>query len=160
MVINKYININSPMEEAVVNYFTQLITHSTTNTIVLLAISVIEGDDKLLTDDIIFRINMLLLTDSNNELNSVTTYDNEDLYYLLMEVLFVFRPLRTKYASYYNDVVLKDKMKTHFSYLLVFLIGNIFLGLLNFVIIKLVVFDKIDFININFDKLTKILKCT
>ena len=78
MVINKYININSPMEEAVVNYFAQLITHSTTNTIVLLAISVIEGDDKLLTD-IIFRINMLLLTDSNNELNSVTTYDNEDL---------------------------------------------------------------------------------
>ena len=57
----------------------------------------------------------------------------------------------------HSKVVLKDKLSVHFVYLISFLIGNIVLELINCVLIKMIVFDKIE--NINIEKLNKMLKC-
>ena len=117
------------------------------------------GNDKLLTEDILLRLTKLLLTKNNNVPDHVSVYEINEIYYLLTEILFVYRPLRTKFGNYYFEIVLEDKMKIHFLFLLFFLLGIIILQVIDFVIIKFVIFDKIETTNQNFDKLMKILKC-
>lgn len=58
-----------------------------------------------------------------------------------------------------EEEVLKDKMDTHYNILLIFLIGNIVIQIIYFVVIKFFILDKIEGVLSNLERLSKILNC-
>ena len=58
-----------------------------------------------------------------------------------------------------EEEVLKDKMDTHYNSLLIFLIGNIVIQMIYFVVIKFFILDKIEGVLSNLERLSKILNC-
>ena len=58
-----------------------------------------------------------------------------------------------------EEEVLKDKMDTHYNILLIFLIGNIVIQMIYFVVIKFFILDKIEGVLSNLERLSKILNC-
>lgn len=117
------------------------------------------GTDKLLVESIIYQITKLLLMKDNYDINSVSTYNMNTTHDFLIQLLFIYRPLRTKYSNYYFQVVLEDKINNHFLYLISFLLGCIILQVINFLIINCIIFNKIENVNLNFDNVYQILKC-
>ena len=84
-----------------------------------------DKSEKFLTDEIFYRSTKLLLNKENYNENTPTSYDQNELYDVITELLYILRPLRKFYGDYYFNIVLKDKMDTHYNILLIFLIGNI-----------------------------------
>ena len=121
--------------------------------------ALIYGRDKLVTENILFRITKLLLTSNNNDPNHVLVSNKEERYNLLSEIFFIYRPLRTKFGNYYFEVVLDDKLFAHDIYLIIFLLGIIILQIIKFFMIKFCFFNKIEDINQNVDRLNHVLKC-
>ena len=117
------------------------------------------GTDKLLTEAILYEITKSLLTRNNYDHDLVSTYNMDTVHDFLAQLLFIYRPLRTKYGNYYFQVVLEEKINNHFLYLISFLLGSIILQVINFLIIKCVIFYKIENVNLNFDNVYQILKC-
>ena len=58
-----------------------------------------------------------------------------------------------------EEEILKDKMDTHYHILLIFLIGNIVIKIIYFVVIKFFILDKIEGVLSNLERLSKILNC-
>ncbi len=58
-----------------------------------------------------------------------------------------------------EEEVLKDKMDNHYNILLIFLIGNIVIQIIYFVVIKFFILDKIEGVLSNLERLSKILNC-
>lgn len=58
-----------------------------------------------------------------------------------------------------EEEILKDKMDTHYNILLIFLIGNIVIQIIYFVVIKFFILDKIEGVLSNLERLSKILNC-
>ena len=58
-----------------------------------------------------------------------------------------------------EEEVLKDKMDTHYNILLIFLIGNIVIQIIYFVVIKFFILDKIEGVLSNLERLSKIVNC-
>lgn len=56
-----------------------------------------------------------------------------------------------------EEEILKDKMDTHYNILLIFLIGNIVIQIIYFVVIKFFILDKIEGVLSNLERLSKIL---
>lgn len=56
-----------------------------------------------------------------------------------------------------EEEVLKDKMDNHYNILLIFLIGNIVIQIIYFVVIKFFILDKIEGVLSNLERLSKIL---
>ena len=70
----------------------------------------------------------------------------------------LYRPLKNFLEDYYFEI-LNKQTKSHFYVLTGFLLGNIFLEIFYFFIIKNKIIDKIEKINKNIEKLLKMLKC-
>ena len=58
-----------------------------------------------------------------------------------------------------EEEVLKDKMDNHYNILLIFLIGNIVIQIIYFVVIEFFILDKIEGVLSNLERLSKILNC-
>ena len=58
-----------------------------------------------------------------------------------------------------EEEILKDKMDTHYNILLIFLIGNIVIQIIYFVVIKFFILDKNEGVLSNLERLSKILNC-
>ena len=58
-----------------------------------------------------------------------------------------------------EEEILKDKMDTHYNILLIFLIGNIVIQIIYFVVIKFFILDKIEGVLSNLERLSTILNC-
>lgn len=115
--------------------------------------------DKLLVEEVIYSTMSLLLIKDNYNSQIETKHDENELYFLISEILFVLRPLRRYYGDYYFKIVLDAIMKEHFFYLTIFLIGNIFIQVIYFVIIKFGIIDQIETILDNLEKLQTIMNC-
>ena len=118
-----------------------------------------ERSDKFLTNEIFYRSTKLLLNKENYDEKTQTSYNQNELYDVITELLYILRPLRKFYGDYYFNIVLKDKMDKHYNILLFFLIGNIVIQLIYFSVIKCCILDKIERVLSNFARLNKILKC-
>ena len=57
-----------------------------------------------------------------------------------------------------EEEVLKDKMDNHYNILLIFLIGNIVIQIIYFVVIKFFILDKIEGVLSNLERLSKNFK--
>ena len=101
----------------------------------------------------------LLLIKNNYNTQVETRFDENELYFLITELLFILRPLRRFYGDYYFKVVLDKIMQEHFLYLTIFLIGNIFIQVFYFVLIKFGIVDQIETILSNLEKLQTIINC-
>ena len=115
------------------------------------------GNVDLFLDECTYQLMQMLFINYRNE-DFVTVYDNEELTDLFLKSSFLYRPL-IDYLDKRSFKFLDDGSNTHFQILLYFLLGNIILEILYFILIKIKIIDKIKIINTNLDKLIKILKC-
>ena len=99
----------------------------------------------------------LLVINYNNE-NNIPNYNPSELYSVTIKSLEIYRPLKVFLGNYYFSY-LDNETDAHFYILLGFLLGNIFLEIVYFLVIKIQIIDKIDSINKNLNKLYKMLKC-
>lgn len=134
------------------NYKEQLIDLCKTSS------SVENNSESLLTEEILYRITKLVLSNSEHGDTKISEPE-EDSYLLLIQTIFFLQPIRKVVDSYYHDVILEKAFKSLFMLILGFSLGNFCLQLLNFVIIKFFIFDKIEQIDINLDELANILNC-
>ena len=108
-------------------------------------------------DECTYQLMQLLFINYRND-DFVTIYDAEEVTDLFLKTSFLYRPL-IDYLDKRSFKFLDDGSNTHFQILLYFLLGNIILEILYFILIKIKIIDKIKIINANLDKLIKILKC-
>ena len=113
--------------------------------------------EKYFLDDLTYAMMKLLVINYNNT-NYIPNYIPSDLYSVIIKSLELYRPFKVFLGNYYFDY-LDKKTNSHFLVLLGFLIGNILLEIIYFLIIKIKIIDKIETINKNLDKLLKMLKC-
>jgi hypothetical protein len=99
----------------------------------------------------------LLVINYNNE-NNISNYIPSELYSVTIKSLELYRPLKIYLGEHYF-LYLDNKTDSHFYILLAFLLGNIILEIIYFIIIKIRIIDKIEKINKNMNKLLKMLKC-
>ena len=115
------------------------------------------GNVELFLDECTYQLMQLLFINYKNE-DFVTVYDFVELTDLFLKTSFLYRPL-IDYLDKRSFKFLDDGSSTHFQILLYFLLGNIILEIVYFILIKIKIIDKIKLINSNLDKLIKILKC-
>ena len=108
-------------------------------------------------EDLTYIMMKLLLINSNNQ-NYIPNYIPSELYSVIIKTLVLYRPLKNFLEDYYFEI-LNKQTKSHFYVLTGFLLGNIFLEIFYFFIIKNKIIDKIEKINKNIEKLLKMLKC-
>ena len=113
--------------------------------------------DKYLMDEILYKSTKLLLNGDNFNAEKETEYNQDELYDAITELLYILRPLRKFYYDYYYNVELSNKMDTHYVILIVFLMGNIIIQIIYFVIIKGYILDRIESIISNLEGLNKII---
>ena len=118
--------------------------------------SIQKGGITLLHDDILYKIMKLALTNSNRNKEEITKPDDE-MYSLMGEIFFLFRPIRNAFNEYYFSVVVKNHSNHDLLYLLLFTIGCDLIQIINIIFIKCFLFKQIDTIMINIDKLSKML---
>lgn len=148
-----YTTFNQIFEEhPETNYKEQLIDLCKTS-------SSVEGNsESLLTEDILYRITKLVLSNSEHDDTKISDPE-EDSFILLIQTIFFLHPIRKVVDDYYHDVILENAFNGLFWMILGFSLGNFCLQLLNFIIIKFFIFDKIEQIDINLDELANILNC-
>jgi hypothetical protein len=113
--------------------------------------------EKHFLDDLTYSMMKLLVINYNNE-NNIPNYNSSELYSVTIKSLAIYRPLKVFLGNYYFSY-LDNETDAHFYILLGFLLGNIFLEIVYFLVIKIQIIDKIDSINKNLNKLLKMLKC-
>ena len=118
--------------------------------------SIQKGGITLLHDDILYKIMKLALTKSNNNKEQITKPEDE-MYSLISEIFFLFRPIRNAFNEYYFSVVVKNHSNHDLLYLLIFTIGCDLIQIINIIFIKCFLFKQVDTIMINIDKLSKML---
>ena len=114
-------------------------------------------DEDLLLRDLTYSIMKLLVINYNNK-DNIPHYDLSELYSVTIKSLELYRPLKIYLGEHYF-LYLDNKTDSHFYILLAFLLGNILLEIIYFIIIKIKIIDKIEKINKNMNKLLKMLKC-
>ena len=114
--------------------------------------------EKNFLDDLTYSMMKLLVMNYRNN-NHIPNYIPSELYSVIIKSLELYRPFKIFLGNYYFDY-LDKKTNSHFFILLCFLLGNIVLEIVYFLIIKIQIIDKIETINKNLDKLLKMLKCT
>ena len=114
-------------------------------------------NEEIYMDVLYFSILKLLLINSEH-ITDFPEYDMNDLCELSSQILIIYRPYKNYLSDYYLDIVLTKKLKIHLYTLLFFLLGNIFLEVVFFCIIKFFIIDHVDGTNKNLNKLLRILK--
>ena len=113
--------------------------------------------DKFLIDELLYKSTKLLLNVDNFNEDKATEYNQDELYEVITELVYILRPLRKYYYDYYYKVELSNKMDIHYVILIVFLLGNIIIQIIYFVIIKMLILDRIESIISNLEGLGKII---
>jgi hypothetical protein len=113
--------------------------------------------EKHFLNDLTYSMMKLFVKNYNNE-NNIPNYNLKELYSLTIKSLEIYRPLKVFLGNYYFDYLDKET-SSHFYILLAFLLSNVILEVVYFLIIKIQIIDKIETINKNLDKLLKMLKC-
>jgi hypothetical protein len=85
-------------------------------------------------EDLTYLMMKLLLINSNNQ-NYIPNYIPSELYSVIIKTLVLYRPLKNFLEDYYFEI-LNKQTKSHFYVLTGFLLGNIFLEIFYFFIIK------------------------
>ena len=101
---------------------------------------------------------MKLLVMNYNNKNNIPNYNISELYSVVIISFELYRPLKVLLGDFYFDY-LDNETNSHFYILLFFLLGNIILEIIYFLIIKMRIINKIEFINKNLDKLLIMFKC-
>ena len=114
-------------------------------------------NEELFLEDLTYALMKLLVINYQNE-EHIPHYIPSELYSVTLKSLELYRPLKVFLGNFYFNH-LDSETNSHFYILLLFLLGNIFLEVLYFFIIKNRIIDKIEKINKNLDKLLIILKC-
>jgi hypothetical protein len=114
-------------------------------------------NEDLLLEDLTYSMMKLLVMNYRNN-NHIPNYIPSELYSVIIKSLELYRSFKIFLGNYYFDY-LDKKTNSHFFILLCFLLGNIVLEIVYFLIIKIQIIDKIETINKNLDKLLKMLKC-
>ena len=115
-----------------------------------------ENEDLLLKELTYSMMKLLVINYNNN--NDIPNYIPSELYSVTIKSLELYRPLKIYLGEHYF-LYLDNKTDSHFYILLAFLLGNIILEIIYFIIIKIRIIDKIEKINKNMNKLLKMLKC-
>ena len=115
------------------------------------------SNEEIYLDMLYFSIMKLLLINSDSD-SDFPDYNVDHLSELIAEILIIYRPLKLYLDNYYLDNVLKKELKSHFYTLVFFLLGNIILEIIFFIIIKFSILDDVDNNNKNLNKLLRILK--
>ena len=115
-------------------------------------------DEDLLLKDLTYSMMKLLLINYNND-DYIPHYNPSELYSVTIKSLELYRPLKIYLGEHYF-LYLDNKTNSHFYILLAFLLGNIILEIIYFIIIKIRIIDKIEKINKDMNKLLIMLKCT
>ena len=101
---------------------------------------------------------MKLLVMNYNNKNNIPNYNISELYSVMIISLELYRPLKVLLGDYYFNY-LDNETDSHFYILLCFLLGNIILEIIYFLIIKFQIINKIESNNKNLDRLLIMLKC-
>ena len=152
-----FIIIDDPLFTKINNTYSNLNYFELLKTYCYSVKSLESGNVDLFLDECTYQLMQMLFINYKNE-DFVTVYDNEELTDLFLKSSFLYRPL-IDYLDKRSFKFLDDGSDTHFQILLYFLLGNIILEILYFILIKIKIIDKIKIINTNLDKLIKILKC-
>ena len=99
----------------------------------------------------------LLLINYNNK-NNIPNYIPSELFSVTLKFLELYRPLKLYLGDYYFSI-LDSQTDSHFNILLIFLLGNIILEVVYFLIIKIKIIDKIEAVDKNLDKILLMIKC-
>ncbi len=108
-------------------------------------------------DMLYYSILKLLLLNSHL-IHEFPKYPMEELSELTLQILVIYQPLKLYLGNYYLETVLKKKLDIHFYTVLLFLLGNIIMEIIFFILIKFLIIDHIDETNKNLNKLLRILK--
>ena len=113
--------------------------------------------EELFIEDLAYSMMKLIVVNYKNK-NYIPDYTPSELMSVTIKSLEIYRPLKIFLGDYYFSY-LDYETKNHFYILLGFLLGNIILEIVYFLIIKIRIIDKIEIINKNLDKLLIMLKC-
>ena len=114
-------------------------------------------NEDLLLEDLTYSMMKLLLINYNNK-NNIPYYIPSELFSVTLKFLELYRPLKLYLGDYYFRV-LDSQTDSHFNILLIFLLGNIILEVVYFLIIKIKIIDKIEAVDKNLDKILLMIKC-
>ena len=114
-------------------------------------------NEDLLLEDLTYSMMKLLLMNYKNK-DDIPNYIPSELYSVIIKTLEIYRPLKFYLGNSYF-IILDTQTNSHFNILLIFLLGNIILEIVYFLIIKIQIINKIETINKDLDKLTIMLKC-
>ena len=117
----------------------------------------IYANEEIYMDNLYYSILKLLLLNSHL-VSEFPKYPMKDLSELSLEILIIYQPLKYYLGNYYLENVLKKKLNKHFYTVLIFLLGNIIMEIIFFIIMKCFIIDHIDETNKNLNKLLRILK--
>ena len=117
----------------------------------------IYSNEEIYMDMLYYSILKLLLLNSHL-ISEFPKYPMEELSKLTLEILVIYQPLKLYLGNYYLEIVLKKKLNKHFYSVLLFLLGNIIMEIIFFILIKFLIIDHIDETNKNLNKLLRILK--
>ena len=113
--------------------------------------------EDLFIEDLTYSMMKLLVMNYNNK-NNIPNYNISELYSVMIISLELYRPLKVLLGDYYFNY-LDNETDSHFYILLCFLLGNIILEIIYFLIIKFQIINKIESNNKNLDRLLIMLKC-
>jgi hypothetical protein len=117
----------------------------------------IYANEEIYMDNLYYSILKLLLLNSHL-IHEFPKYPMEELSELTLQILVIYQPLKLYLGNYYLETVLKKKLVIHFYTVLLFLLGNIIMEIIFFILIKFLIIDHIDETNKNLNKLLRILK--
>ena len=117
----------------------------------------IYANEEIYMDNLYYSILKLLLLNSHL-IHEFPKYPMEELSELTLQILVIYQPLKLYLGNYYLETVLKKKLDIHFYTVLLFLLGNIIMEIIFFILIKFLIIDHIDETNKNLNKLLRILK--
>ena len=113
--------------------------------------------EELFIEDLAYSMMKLIVINYKNK-NYIPDYTPSELMSVTIKSLKIYRPLKIFLGDYYFSY-LDYETNNHFYILLGFLLGNIILEIVYFLIIKIRIIDKIEIINKNLVQLLIMLKC-
>ena len=98
----------------------------------------IYANEEIYMDNLYYSILKLLLLNSYL-IHEFPKYPMEELSELTLQILVIYRPLKLYLGNYYLETVLKKKLVIHFYTVLLFLLGNIIMEIIFFILIKFLI---------------------
>lgn len=102
------------------------------------------NNEKKFFNEIVYNNMKLAGKLKTNSLSINLSKDTNELYYLVAEVLFIYRPLKAYIGDFFFIEVPNFVLDKHFVFLLLFLIINIAIQIINFLIYKFRIIDRIE----------------